>query len=553
MFRSFQAVHEALLASFRRTGAVVEVDIVRLDHRFARKSGILVLLMGIIWFRNVPAYAADQPSSSPTTSAAIVRGRQLAKTFCIRCHLFPEPSAIVRSTWHDEILPRMKYRLGFSTPQLEQSANIKLLRANNRLPTSPVITEEQWVDLVTYFLSEAPTEPPPQDVSVPIDVGVPDFRLSPAQYRSESPSVTSIKIHSKGGALVAEDDTKSIAWLGTRGQLIGRLVTSNSISAFRPTQDGLLVAMLGSFLPSDDARGGVVQLRNPSSWEFGPPILSGLPRTTDINAADLNGDGRTDWVVSCFGNNLGRLFWLENRADGARVEHELFGLPGVLRTEIADFNGDGYLDIVALVAQETESMFLFVGNGKGTFTRKTLFQRPPYWGHSYFELIDLNRDGRPDFLVTNGDNGEFSSHSKRFHGVRIYVSQPGGDWIEKVFIPMYGAFKAVGRDFDRDGDLDIAAVSYFPDYQRAPRGSFLFLRNDGPGFKAFTFAESALGRWLTLDAGDVDGDGDDDILLGSYIKGPTAVPEVLMKAWLQARQPLAWLENRATLAGPPGK
>ena len=36
-------------------------------------------------------------------------------------------------------------------------------------------------------------------------------------------------------------------------------------------------------------------------------------------------------------------------------------------------------------------------------------------------------------------------------------------------------------------------------------------------FNPFTIKEYDQGRWLTMDAGDVDGDGDEDIVLGSLV------------------------------------
>ena len=30
---------------------------------------------------------------------------------------------------------------------------------------------------------------------------------------------------------------------------------------------------------------------------------------------------------------------------------------------------------------------------------------------------------------------------------------------------MHGAYNAIPRDFDKDGDLDIAAISFFPDFK----------------------------------------------------------------------------------------
>ena len=40
-------------------------------------------------------------------------------------------------------------------------------------------------------------------------------------------------------------------------------------------------------------------------------------------------------------------------------------------------------------------------------------------------------------------------------------------------------------------------------------------------FKPFTIPQHSLGRWLTLDAGDLDNDGDDDIVIGNMSIGPS--------------------------------
>ena len=80
---------------------------------------------------------------------------------------------------------------------------------------------------------------------------------------------------------------------------------------------------------------------------------------------------------------------------------------------------------------------------------------------------------------------------------------------------MYGAFGVRAGDFDNDGDLDIAAISFFPDFNIERRESFVYLQNEGGlEFSAHTAPELVNGRWMTLDVGDLDGDGDVDIVLG---------------------------------------
>ena len=249
----------------------------------------------------------------------------------------------------------------------------------------------------------------------------------------------------------------------------------------------------------------------------GKVILKDLPRPTYTEFADLNEDGKTDFVLSMFGNVLGGLSWFENKGDDQYQEHVVIAKAGAIRTVVQDFNGDKHLDIAFLLTQELECFYILLNDGHGEFSGNVIFQRPPLYGHTYFEMADFNRDGLPDILVTNGDNGEYPSPLKKYHGIRIYLNKGNWRFEEAFFYPLNGAFKAVARDFDEDGDLDIAAISYFPDYADNPKESFVYLENlGGLHFAASTFGDCISGRWLIMECGDLDGDGDWDIVLGSY-------------------------------------
>jgi hypothetical protein len=129
--------------------------------------------------------------------------------------------------------------------------------------------------------------------------------------------------------------------------------------------------------------------------------------------------------------------------------------------------------------------------------------------------------------------------------LRIFLNERG-KFTERWFFPLHGAYGARVKDFDGDGDLDIAAISYFPDYARSPEESFVYFENAGNFvFNPASIPEHAAGRWITMDAGDFDGDGDEDVLLGSLVLGPTSIPipQTIAEKWKLNAPAILLLEN----------
>jgi hypothetical protein len=93
---------------------------------------------------------------------------------------------------------------------------------------------------------------------------------------------------------------------------------------------------------------------------------------------------------------------------------------------------------------------------------------------------------------------------------------------QNFFFPIHGCYKALARDFDKDGDLDLATISYFADYARQPEEGFVYLENKGNfRLEPHSLEVAKRGRWLTMDAGDIDSDGWTDLVLGNFCLGPT--------------------------------
>jgi hypothetical protein len=196
------------------------------------------------------------------------------------------------------------------------------------------------------------------------------------------------------------------------------------------------------------------------------------------------------------------------------------------------------------MAQGDEGIFIYYNKGNGNFQEQRVLQFSPSFGSNYFELADVNNDGFPDVLATNGDNGDYPAILKPYHGIRIYMNDGKYNFKESIFLPVNGSSKAIARDFDRDGDLDIASIAYFPDYDNTPQESFIYWENKGDlKFSPYSFSQATAGRWLTLEADDIDDDGDLDIVLGNAKFSFGYVPKSLMEKWVQYAPSVLILRN----------
>jgi len=191
--------------------------------------------------------------------------------------------------------------------------------------------------------------------------------------------------------------------------------------------------------------------------------------------------------------------------------------PGAIRVYINDYNHDGRPDIWALFAQGDEGIYLFTNQGKGQFSEQAILRFPPSYGSSSFELVDFNGDGYADILYTCGDNADFSPVLKPYHGVYIYENDGRNQFTQRYFYPINGCYKAMARDFDGDGVMDIATIAFFPDFNHQPEEGFVYLKGlGGYDYRPYSLVSAERGRWLTMDVGDVDGDGRPDIVLGNF-------------------------------------
>ena len=502
------------------------------------KRLILPLLFAVAW----TSRAAEERDLLP--------GRAIAQQYCATCHLFPEPDTLPREAWTNIIQPAMAKWLGLEKPDYDKMPGGELLRAAALFPTAPLLNSNDSSTIWSYYTHAAPDYLNTNSLRPAPRAGLQQFRPRKINPASGAPMISLVKIDPGRKQLFAGDAFAGMFYtLDAAGSVLDRTRLGSPPVHLAATPGRSYLTLIGRLFPSDLPEGSVVSLSLRTGTAQTRPVLESLHRPVQTIPIDLNQDGREDLVVVSFGHQLGHFSWFENLGDGKFDEHVLLDRPGAVHAEVLDANADGRPDIFLMMAQAREGVYLLLNEGRGRFELTTLLEMPPTWGFAGFELADFNRDGKIDFLTVNGDNGDFALPPKPYHGLRIYLNDGTNHFHEAYFYPMPGAYRAVARDFDDDGDLDVAAIAYYPDLTATTPENFVYLENVSASptlrFLPHTLSEAADGRWMTLDAGDLDGDGDIDLALGSFVRGPTTqpVPAALEARWRTNGAAVLLLEN----------
>jgi hypothetical protein len=490
-------------------------------------------------------------------TATNLPGNRLAEIHCASCHLFVKPELLPKSSWKNDVLPAMGHRLGIYKGSLrpdslfDNGRSGEVVKKANIFPDRPLIARSDWNKIVDYYLNNAPDTIMPPKRANKISMGLKHFKYRESAFSHTPPLTSMVKILPENRGVVFADSKRNINSLSFLTKNLEKDFVLGLKAApvhYYERYDTIYLTTAGKNIFPNDVSDGTLQkifAKGTEGAYTANEILPNLQRPVNMAYGDLNNDGLEDIVACEYGNETGKLVWYENKGGDVYTMRTLDNRPGAITAVIKDANGDGFQDLFVLMAQGDEGIVYYQNRGDGTFSSKRLLSFLPLNGSQYMELVDFNGDGFDDIVYVCGDNADKTPILKDYHGIYIFLNDGDLNFKQSYFYHLNGAYKAMPRDYDLDGDLDIAAISFFPDYVGSPEESFVYLENKGDmEFEEYSFPESIKGRWIVMDAEDMDADGDIDLALGSFVYFlPLGDTTGLGQKWLSNGPSIVVLEN----------
>jgi hypothetical protein len=477
------------------------------------------------------------PSPSPPGLGTLSKAEVAEQThqFCGACHHYPPAETFPRQAWKGEV---------------EQGYHF-FLESTRRLQPPPID------QVIAYYEDQAPEQLPAAKIepaSAPLSVGFAQVTF-PGPPGSSPPRISYVQIvpfsdqrrpdllvcDMRWGLILA---LKPYAARPAWEVLSDKVPHPAHVEVVDLNQDGirdLLVADLGNFPPTDRRCGKVVWLRGTREGTLVPfTLLEDVGRVADVQAGDFRGVGKLDLVVASFGwQKTGDILYLENQTtnwDEPRfVSRVIDERHGAIHVPTLDLNQDGRLDFIALISQEFETVVAYLNEGDGQFRQHTLYTAPhPGYGSSGIQLTDLDGDKDVDVLYSNGDVLDAPYLLKPYHSIQWLENQGNLSFVHHHLTPMYGVHRAVAGDIDGDGDQDILAVSFlpieaFPQRKEKKVDAIVVLEQTRPGHFVRHSLENITCDHAACALGDVFGNGRLDLVIGNYTGTQEGPPVTIWK------------------------
>jgi hypothetical protein len=262
------------------------------------------------------------------------------------------------------------------------------------------------------------------------------------------------------------------------------------------------------------------------TWAEGPGELHGY---AIADAGDVDGDGTHD-VIS--GARNGNRAYVYSGATGERLlvlDGEAPGdFFGFAVAGVGDTDGDGHDDVLVGATRnsagglEAGRAYVLSGADGRRLRTYTGASAGDHFGSATDWLADRNGDGLPEHLVGARDAGKFRDGSVQAYdggaGERLWLVEAPkeGEDLGWFFVAGLG-------DLNGDGTADVYASDFSYSRGGDDQGAVHILSGtDGSTIRTWLGSAARQGFGPGREAGDVDGDGVDDVTVGSYLSSDGA-------------------------------
>jgi len=276
---------------------------------------------------------------------------------------------------------------------------------------------------------------------------------------------------------------------------------------------------------------------------YGGPMMNNTPDVTMTgesgssfgtsvsSAGDVNGDGYSDVVVGANGYNsaTGRAYIyyggssMDNFADVTFTGEATFTYFGLSVSSAGDVNGDGYSDVIVGArgySSSTGRTYIFYGGSVMNNIADVVMTgfSGDKFGGSVSTAGDVNGDGYSDVIVGANGNNSYTGCAYLFFGGVSMNNTPDLVFTGETVNDYFGTSVSSAGDVNGDGYSDVIVGT--DDYSTYRGRAYIFYggsrMNNTPDIILTGVASYYHFGSTVSSAGDVNGDGYSDVIIGAY-------------------------------------